>query len=216
MSDYVVILHGITRSSKLMDKLARQVASHGHAVFNENYPSTSAPIKQLAEGLYLRIKPLCENLNKKLHFIAHSMGALITRYIIATYQPVNLGRVVFLAPPNQGSQLVDKLKWLWLFRKFCGPAGSEMGHGNDSFINSLPPKINFELGIIAGDRSIDPFYSWFLLSGKDDGKLTIEETKLDGMKEHIVIHANHTYMPQNQEAIDLTIRFIQHGSFSKD
>ena len=94
------------------------------------------------------------------------------------------------------------------------PAGSEMGTGKDATPNKLGP-VNFECGIIAGDRSINWINSLTMIDGKDDGKVSVEHTKVEGMKEHLVIHTTHTFMMRNKKVIANTIRFLKTGTFSE-
>ena len=116
-----------------------------------------------------------------------------------------------LAPPNQGSEVVDKLGWLFLFKWINGPAGNELGTDKNSTPNKLGPA-NFPVGIIAGDRSINWINS-LLIPGRDDGKVSVERTKLAGMSDHIVIHATHPFIMQNREVIRQTIQFLRSGNF---
>ena len=125
----------------------------------------------------------------------------------------NLGRVVMLGPPNQGSEVVDKLGAWWLFKKLNGPAGNELGTNENSTPNKLGPA-NFCVGIIAGDRSINWINS-VLIPGRDDGKVSVERTQLAGMSGHIVIHATHPFLMRNQAVIRQTIRFLQTGRFEQ-
>jgi triacylglycerol lipase len=117
-----------------------------------------------------------------------------------------------LAPPNQGTELVDKLGDLVFFEMLNGPAGNQLGTGT----NSLPKQLGsvaFELGVIAGDRSINWINSR-LIKGRDDGKVSVESTKVPGMQDHLVIHATHPFIMQNDAAIRQTIQFLRQGRFS--
>jgi triacylglycerol lipase len=116
-----------------------------------------------------------------------------------------------LAPPNQGSEVVDKLGWLFLFKWVNGPAGNELGTDKNSTPNKLG-RANFPVGIIAGDCSINWINS-LLIPGRNDGKVSVERTKLAGMSDHVVIHATHPYIMQNREAIRQTIQFLRTGNF---
>ena len=58
---------------------------------------------------------------KRIHLVAHSMGALVVREYLARGKPERLGRVVLLAAPNQGSPIAEPLKWKPLGR-LIGPA----------------------------------------------------------------------------------------------
>jgi len=209
----VILLHGITRSSRIMSKIADALSADGYDVVNLDYPSTSMPIEDLGEWVYEKLTPYC-NIEKPLHFVAHSMGGIITRFIIQKHRPENLGRVVMIAPPNKGSIVSDFMQRFQFYKKWFGPAGQQIGTNQRGIHRQLPPA-DFECGIIAGDRTLDPWFSWFLYRCPNDGKVSVENTKLEGMKEHIVIHAAHLSLPKNNEAIAIVTNFLSYGTFKR-
>lgn len=212
MKDYVVLLHGIGRGSFVMHKLQKHLQALNYDVYSDNYASTDHPIEQLAEHVFERVLQQCHDQNRRIHFVGYSMGGLITRVIIEQFQPENLGRVVMIAPPNQGSEVADFLKEYKIYQKRFGPAGQQLGTGYESIIHKLGP-ITFELGVIAGNKTVDPWFSWFLLPGENDGKVTVESTKLEGMTDHIVLPASHTFIPLKQDTLNQVAHFLQHGEF---
>jgi hypothetical protein len=119
-----------------------------------------------------------------------------------------------LAPPNHGSEVVDKLRWLAPFGWINGPAGLQLGTGPDSVPNRLKPP-QFDLGIIAGDRSVNPLFS-FMIPGKDDGKVSLLRAKEEGMKAFLVLHVTHTFMMRNRTVIAQTKQFLKTGVFEKN
>lgn len=135
------------------------------------------------------------------------------RQYLATRSLPSLGRVVMLGPPNQGSEIVDALGGLRFFGWINGPAGGQLGTRPDSLPNRLGP-VNFELGVIAGDRSINWINSW-IIPGPDDGKVSVERTRITGMRDHRVIHATHPFLTRNRRAIDLTLHFLRSGRFQE-
>src|SRR3990167_4269644 len=205
-SDYVILLHGLGRTHRVMKKMVKILEAEGYEVYNHGYPSTTHPIDRLAKDLWNSIQWQCCDDQRKIHFVGHSLGAILARFIIAEYQPKNLGRVVMLGPPNQGSYLAKVLKNYRFYQRLLGPVGQQLGSDINSMLHRLP-QINYETGVIAGDRSIDWWFSWFVLSGKNDGKITVEETKIAGMKDHITLHATHTFMTRNSEVIQQTRHF---------
>ena len=73
-------------------------------------------------------------------------------------------------------------------------------------------EVNYELGIVAGNATIDPVSS-LIIPGDDDGKVAVERTKLDGMKDHITINASHTFFPSNKKVQKQTLYFLKYGQF---
>lgn len=209
--DYVVILHGIARSSTHMKPLAKKLEQEGYDVISLDYPSTKYTLEELTESI-------CKDLSKKLaedkpvHFIGYSMGGLLVRAIIAKHRPERLGRVVQLGSPNHGSEVADFLKNNWIYKKIYGPAGQQLTT-NNAATEKLLGTVNYELGVISGNNSLDPFSS-YIIGGDDDGKVSIASTKVQGMKDHVVVSSTHTFFPSNKNAQEQTIYFLKNGKFN--
>lgn len=211
--DGVILLHGLARTSASMDKMQTALTEAGYVVVNIDYPSRTAAIRKLAEDTIseaLRDNSLraCQH----IHFVTHSLGGILVRSYFAEHDDPRLGRVVMLGPPNQGSEVVDQLKDWTLFKKINGPAGSELGTDPYSTPNQLGP-VEFELGVIAGDRSINWINS-LMIPGPDDGKVSVERTKVSGLTDHLVIHATHPFLMKNPTAIRQTLAFLRTGKFA--
>lgn len=208
--DYVIILHGITRSNKHMQKLATYLQKDGFDVINLSYPSTTHKIEDLTKIINKEISQRTPE-KKRIHFIGYSMGGLMVRALIHKYNYKNLGKVVQLAPPNQGSELADFVKNFWPYKKIFGPAGQQL-ITDQSAVKHIFGEVNYELGIIAGNATIDPISS-AIIPGENDGKVAVERTKLEGMKDHIVVSASHTFFPFNKEVQKQTLYFLKNGNF---
>ena len=188
------------------------LADHNFSVCNLNYPSRHFSIPELAEKVRKKIiheKKLDHS--SKLHFVTHSMGGIIVRQIQATHPLPSLGRVVMLGPPNQGSEVVDKLGNMRIFRAINGPASLQLGTSATSIPNLLGP-VDFELGVIAGDRSIN-FMLSTLIPVKDDGKVAVSKTKIAGIKDFLIVHSPHPLLMNNPEAQTATLQFLKTGKF---
>jgi len=208
----VILLHGLCRTGRSMVPMQRALTDAGYKVRNVDYPSRTAPIQKLADDAIGKAVGDCQRDGAtKIDFVAHSLGGILVRSYLARHEIPLLGRVVMLAPPNQGSEVVDKLGGLFLFKWINGPAGNELGTDKNSTPNKLGPA-NFPAGIIAGDRSINWINS-LLIPGHDDGKVSVERTRLAGMTDQVVIHSTHPFIMRNREAIRQTIHFLQTGSF---
>ena len=211
--DDVILLHGLCRTSRSMSKMERALTDAGFRVHNVAYPSRTAAVATLADDTISKAVADCNQNGGQIHFVTHSLGGILVRSYLTRHTVPSLGRVVMLGPPNRGSEVVDKIGGWSMFEWINGPAGHELGTGPDSTPNKLGPA-TFPVGIIAGDRSINWINS-ALIPGTDDGKVSIERTKLDGMADHIVIHATHPMMMRHREAIRQTIHFLRNGAFER-
>ena len=210
-AERVVLLHGLGRSAGSMKKLEKTLLEKGYSAHNVSYASTHKSIEQLAEeaiGPELKLCPA----EYKLHFVTHSLGGILVRQYLSLHEVASLGRVVMLGPPNKGSQVVDKLGRFPGFHLINGDAGLQLGTGEGSVPNQLGAA-NFDLGIIAGTRSIDPILS-HMIAGVNDGKVSVENTKLEGMCDHIVMDVTHTFMMRNSKVIEQVIHYLENGRFS--
>jgi len=210
--EYVVIMHGIARTSAHMQPLAEYLEREGYEVLNLSYPSTKYNIEQLIRIVSKDVDSLITDRTRTVNFVGYSMGGLIVRGVIAKNRPDHLGRVVLIAPPNHGSEVADFHKNNIIYKKVYGPAGQELTTDNMEIADQLGP-VDYDLGIIAGNFTIDPISS-LIISGDDDGKVSIESTKLDGMKDHVVISASHTFFPSNKVAQEQVLTFLRTGSFT--
>jgi pimeloyl-ACP methyl ester carboxylesterase len=210
-SDSVILLHGLARSDKSMNKLQQALLQKGYRVHNVSYASTRNNIEQLAEEAIGPALKLCPK-ESKLHFVTHSLGGILVRQYLLRHEIDNLGRVVMLGPPNHGSEVVDKLRDFPGFRFIHGEAGLELGTGESSVPNQLGAA-NFDLGVIAGTRSVNLILS-LMISGPDDGKVSVENTRLEGMHDHLQMKVTHPFMMRNAKVIEQVIHYLETGRFS--
>lgn len=214
-TECVVLLHGLARTAMSMNPMQRALSEEGYETVNVDYPSRDYGVEELAriaipEGLgACRAREDVE----RIHFVAHSLGGILLRQYLSENTIAELGRVVMLGPPNQGSGAVDELRDLPGFDWLNGPAGLQLGKGPDSVPLQLGPA-SFEVGIIAGNRSIDPITS-SVLKNPDDGRVSVEDTKLEGMSDFVVVEHSHAFMMRMRRPIELTIRFLNEGSFGE-
>lgn len=214
-ADCVVLLHGLARTAMSMNPMQRALVEEGFETANVDYPSREYSVEELARTAVPEGLEACrakEGIDR-IHFVTHSLGGILLRQYLSEEQIVELGRVVMLGPPNQGSAAVDELRDLPGFDWLNGPAGLQLGKGAESVPLRLGPA-TFELGVIAGNRTIDPITS-SVLENPDDGRVSVADTRLDGMADFVEVDHSHAFMMRMGEPIRLTIHFLKNGTFSE-
>lgn len=206
----VVLLHGLARTSKSMVKMETALKAEGYHTLNIDYRSRHHKVELLAEQVREQIIADANDATK-IHFVTHSMGGILVRQIQKSAPIENIGRVVMLSPPNQGSEVIDKIGGQQAVKKVNGPAGNQLSTDPDGFIAQLGP-VNFELGVLTGDRSINWINSC-IIPGKDDGKVSIESAKVEGMSDYKVLHATHPMIMKKASVIMEVLLFLKTGHF---
>jgi triacylglycerol lipase len=206
----VILLHGLFRTPRSLGQMEDSLAGAGYLIVNDGYPSRQAQIDVLAE---LAIAPAVDRCRERgagrISFVTHSLGGILVRYYLSTNELVELGRVVMLAPPNHGSELVDSMINIPGFTLLYGPAVKQLGTDGISVPLQLRGA-DYEVGIITG-RTAGPLSG--MLPGEDDGTVTVESARLDGMTDFLVLDSGHTFVMNKDEVIRQTLLFLENGHF---
>lgn len=207
-----MLLHGLGRTPRSMRVMQAALEQSGYVVASIGYPSRHFPVEQLAQEAIGRGLAACRQQGAgRIHFVTHSLGGILVRYHLANHEVPDLGRVVMLAPPNQGSEVVDVLSHVPGYALITGPAGVQLGTSPTSVPNALGP-VTFELGVIAGTRSLNPVFS-MMLRGENDGTVSVARTHVDGMADFVKVGASHTFIMRSKVAIRQVLAFLKGGSF---
>ncbi len=209
----VVLLHGLGRSYRSMMPLERRLRAAGYQVLNFAYDSREREAEALVADLRDQVAACCRTA-ERVHFVGHSLGAILIRSFLAEHRLQNLGRVVMLSPPNHGSEIVDSLGDSWWFPEVMGPVAERLGTGTDSLPRNLPPP-DYEVGIIAGSASVNPVGS-LIIPGDDDGMVSICNMRLEGMADFLVINKTHAFIMQSTEVTEQIMAFFRDGHFARD
>ena len=207
----VVLLHGLGRSEWSMRRMAGALREAGYRVVNLGYPSRDYTVGTLADTVAAELDRCCAGADT-LHFVTHSMGGILVRLWAERTEPGNLGRVVMLSPPNQGSEVADRIP-ARLLRLVMGPASVQLGTDSTDLPVQLPPA-DFELGIITGDASINPLYSWWL-PGEDDGLVAVRSAWVEGAEDFLVVPYTHTFIMYRDRVIEEVLSFLRTGRFTE-
>ena len=210
MKEQVLILHGIARSSYHMRKISKFLEKNNYTVYNLDYPSTKLNLQNLIKFIDKFIKKCPAT--STLHCVGYSMGGLLLRLYFNKYKIKNLGKVIQLAPPNNGSEVATFFKNFWLYKKIYGPAGQQLTTNQKDIQDLLYDKLDYPIGVIAGNFCLDPI-CYFLLPKPHDGKVSVASTKLPQIKNHTIVKASHSFFPYNKKVHQQTLRFLKTGKF---
>lgn len=222
--DTVLLLHGLSLGGWAMYRVERALEREGYRVVNLSYPSRTMPLEELAnhwlpERLAREGVPLDPETaaSARLHVVTHSMGGIVLRLWMRDQGvPPTLRRVVMLAPPNQGTPLVERIGHWRAFRVITGVNGARLGAGEESLPRQLGPwPAGPELGVIAGDRPVIPFLLARFAGRPGDGKVPVASTRLDGMRDHLVLPHSHTWITYRRKPIAQAVAFLRDGHFSR-
>jgi len=209
----VVLLHGMAQTPLSMVPLAHDLRRAGYRVRNIGYPTRSHDVATLADRY---LAPVLADVadGQPVHLVTHSLGGILVRQHLQTRSLPPGSRIVMLAPPNHGSEVADHVRGWPIYRWIMGEVGQQLGTGPDGVVRRLGP-IDAEVGIIAGNRSIQPWFSW-LIPGEDDGAVSVDSTRLDGMRDFIVVATSHTLMMFNAEVRAQVLCFLADGHFCRN
>lgn len=207
---WVVLLHGLLRSAYSMNLLARDLARAGYRVRNVGYPSRPYDVADLVERY---VRPAIEGcgVDRPVHLVTHSLGGILVRYYLQSRRLPAGSRIVMLAPPNHGSEVADFVRDWRVYRWLMGAVGQQLGTGPDGIVRHLRP-IPEEVGVIAANRTLQPWFSP-LFDGANDGVVSVESARLEGMRDFIVVDHSHTLLMFDRGVRAQVMRFLDEGRF---
>lgn len=186
----------------------------GYLAVNIGYPSCSYDIQTLAATcLPSALEALRHKGVRQVHFVTHSMGGIVVRAYLKEHPCADLGKVVMLSPPNQGSELAEILSQFRWFRWLFGMAGCQLGTGVASLPLRLGP-VSYPVGIITGNRSLG-WLSSRIFPGPNDGKVSVARAALDGMTDLLVVPCGHAFIMHNKRVKQQIATFLETGRFAR-
>lgn len=205
----VVLLHGLWRGWRAMQPLARALGNEGFSTLNLPYPSVRLPIARLVGHIRTEVAKIARD--QPVHFITHSLGGILVRSLLTGPVPWETGKIIMLAPPNHGSEIVDWLKKHPPLHQVLGPAGRSLGSdGVARELAALPPEI--QAAVIMGNRDSIPIFTR-LLEPENDGIVSTGKGRIDGLRGFTVVNADHTFIQSHPEAIRLSLHFLKTGEW---
>ncbi len=214
-NEIVILLHGIGNTKWNMYFAETALKQEGYATYNLSYPSLEYDIPKLSAFIEEKLESVgLWRDYAKVHFVTHSMGGLIARTYLNDNKDnipkTRMGRVVMIAPPNQGSEVSDFLQDFFLYQWSYGPAGQQL---TTAYQQQQDIDLYYDLGIIAGRKEWPYPVARLLIPEESDGRVAVSRTKLKGMKDHITIPATHTFISWKASTHQHIIDFLKNGRF---
>ena len=196
-ADLVVLVHGMGRTRASMAPLARALRQAGFRTLTVGYRSTrGATIGSAGAEVARAVRAeTARQAAPRVHMVGHSLGAIAIRWTLAHDPPANVGRVVLIASPNQGSHAADR--YASTLGRWQTPMRELRTTARGGTVAAMPaPPDSVEVAILAGDA---------------DGKVWVTETRLDGVRAHRVVRGTHTWLMRSREVQRLTAAFLRTG-----
>lgn len=212
MKQLVILIHGMGRTRFSMRSLEKYFKDKGYQVINESYDSRSKPIETIAvEHIGQLLGSIDINQYAAIRFVTHSLGGIMLRYYLSHHSINKLGRIVMIAPPNQGSEVAELYKDKLWYKLATGKPGQQLYINNNPLLEQLKP-VPADVGIMIGTKSSDPWFN-HAFAGPHDGKVSVESARLPEMKDFITVNHGHTFIMNNRKVQQLIEHFLQHGCF---
>ena len=195
--ELVVLAHGLGRTPVSMAPLRRALETEGYEVMSFRYSSYCCPIAEIGEELRRELAATVGPQHTRVHFVGHSLGNIVIRYVLTRDTlPPRVGKVVMLAPPNQGAHAANRFAPLvgWLLRPV-----SELGSDSASTVRLLPRVRNVPIGVIAA---------------RDDRTVKIPETHLLEESAHLVVGGGHSFIMSRRDVKEQVVMFLRTGTFA--
>ena len=202
--EYVLLLHGIWMGSWTMSWLSDELRDAGFETGCLDLRSVGDAPEVLVENLTEAIANVDA---ARIHLLGHSMGGLIILRYLQNALDKRLGRAILLGSPALGSDAARQLDQQ--------PWGGVLGASRTLWCSEFPTEVpgSLEVGAIAGDFGLGLGMLFASLQGPNDGAVCVAETRIAGLRDHIVLPVSHSSMLLSTEVARHAISFLKSGSF---
>lgn len=203
----VVLVHGFAMTGLVMAPLALRLRRCNFSPCRFSYPDVRATIGENA----LRLRQFAASVPaEKIHLVGHSLGGLVILRMLADDADPRTGRIVLLGTPYQGSHVARILSRSAMTRWMLGRS---IRHG---MLCDRPQWAGpHELGVIAGSRQFGAGRLIPGLPNPNDGMVALEETRVPGARDHVILHVSHSEMLISGAVANQVCAFLKNGYFNK-
>ena len=209
--EMVVLVHGLWMHGLAMWRLRQRVRRAGHAARVYSYPSVRCDLRENARALAQNLRTLGAD---RVHLVAHSMGGIVALNAAALLPPAAVGRVVLIGTPFTESFAARQLERSRAGRRLLGACMPQWLHDRQTFACDAA-LASFDVGVIAGTgrigmgRLIAP-----ALPRPNDGVVAVHETRVPGMRDHLVLPVSHTAMLVSSAVARQVCTYLWCGAFA--
>lgn len=203
--ELVVLVHGLWMGGMVFALLARRVRACGFDVAVFSYPSVTLTLAQNARRLerFVATYPA-----RPVHFVGHSLGGLVVLNLLASAPRLSVGRVVLLGSPCNGSSAAEQLSRTRPGQLLVGRALPQWRPEDGRAVASRT-----QVGAVAGTQRLGIGSLLVRLAAPNDGVVTVDETRMPGLTDHIVLPVTHSGMIASKRVAQQVCGFLQHGRF---
>jgi hypothetical protein len=217
----LIITHGIVRDASHMKAMAEYFEQRGHIVFNISYTWRTEVFQNIIDEMASKITAALATLStselaEDYDIIAHSMGGLVVRGLIAQRKIPQPKNVILLGTPNKGSEAIDKFTKVPILYMIYGPLARDLSTGKNAIWQTFPESLPDDIAVatVAGNKSESMITKW-LLPRPNDGKVTVESSRLKDETDHILLPIFHDEMYLSAKFFNVCADFLDNGSFNK-
>lgn len=207
-TEAVVLVHGLWVHGIAMELMRRRIARHGFRALAYSYPSMRLTLAENAE----RLARFCRALNTpRVSLVGHSLGGLIVLRMLELDPGFTPGRIVLIGAPVSESFAARRLAQLPGGRAALGRSLPEWLEAGRAALDR-----HVEIGVIAGrlpvglGRLVAPD-----LPAPSDGVVSVAETRLPAMRDHIVLNVSHSGMLISRMVAHQICAFVREGVFER-
>jgi pimeloyl-ACP methyl ester carboxylesterase len=201
----VLVVHGLWMNGLETHWLRQRLAARGFDARAFSYHSLHADLPEVVTALEAQVRAL----PPPVHLVGHSLGGVMLVALFERVSDLPEGRVVLLGSPVNGSCAATAVSRWPIGPAVLGRLALQELVGERRRCWTQPR----DLGVIAGCTSAGMGRFVSNLPEPNDGTVAVDETRISGMTEHLVLPVTHTGMMLSSEVADRTARFLASGQF---
>lgn len=201
-SQAIILIHGLVRTARSMQRLAAYLNEIGYDCYLYSYASAKLTIvKHSHELLDNLLKLFSQNTQQQFSFITHSLGGIMARDALSKMtadQLTQVDNLILLTPPNQGSKLAEVAVTAFPFFANKIKPLADLSHKENAYVHQVQTPKNIHIGVIAA---------------RLDTKTPPKRTHLKEQNDFIIVTTTHTHVMNHPRVRRAIVNFLAYGAF---